>query len=254
MTPIKNNTDTDIAATMLDAIAQVPEQDDDTTLKEAWLLGFDTETTGTGSTDAIVSASLVLRDPTRGYEGDVVAEWVINPHRHISAGASRVNGFTDEFLEANGAQPADAIAAIGSIVTAAQTKHIPLLAYNAPFDVRMLAGDLKRWNLKALPDELLVVDPLVIDREISHRHGKRTLTYTTEYYGVEPHGDFHDATADTTAAVDLIRPMSTLYPQVGNLRLGDLMDWQRQAHKKWKDSFNLWMESRGRRPITDSWL
>ncbi|WEV73539.1 exonuclease domain-containing protein [Bifidobacterium sp. ESL0798] len=254
MTPIKNNTDTDIAATMLDAIAQVPAQDDDTTLKEAWLLGFDTETTGTGSTDAIVSASLVLRDPTRGYEGDVVAERVINPHRHISAGASRVNGFTDEFLEANGAQPTDAIAAIGSIVSAAQTKHIPLLAYNAPFDVRMLAGDLKRWNLEALPDELLVVDPLVIDREISHRHGKRTLTYTTEYYGVEPHGDFHDATADTTAAVDLIRPMSTLYPQVGNLRLGDLMDWQRQAHKKWKDSFNLWMESRGRRPITDSWL
>ncbi|WEV58498.1 exonuclease domain-containing protein [Bifidobacterium sp. ESL0728] len=254
MTTMENNPDTDTAALMLDAIAQAPQQDDDTTLGEAWLLGFDTETTGTSSSDAIVSASLVLRDPSKDYRGDVVAEWVVNPHRHICEGASRVNGFTDEFLEANGAEPTDAVAAIGGIVTAAQAKHIPLLAYNAPFDVRMLAGDLKRWNLNALPDELLVVDPLVIDREISHRHGKRTLTYTTEYYGIEPHGDFHDATADTTAAVDLIKPMSTLYPQVGNLKLDELMDWQRKAHKKWKDSFNQWMESRGRRPITDNWL
>ncbi|MDF7664731.1 exonuclease domain-containing protein [Bifidobacterium sp. ESL0745] len=254
MTSLEKNPDADNAAILLDAIAQAPQQDENTPLGQAWLLGFDTETTGTGSTDAIVSASLVLRDPTKGYEGDVVAKWVINPHRHICEGASRVNGFTDKFLEANGAEPTDAIAAIGSIVTAAQAKRIPLLAYNAPFDVRMLSGDLKRWNLEALPEELLVVDPLVIDREISHRHGKRTLTYTTEYYGINPHGDFHDATADTTAAVDLIKPMSTLYPQVGNLKLGDLMDWQRQAHEKWRVSFNEWMTSKGRRPVTDKWL
>ncbi|WEV69818.1 exonuclease domain-containing protein [Bifidobacterium sp. ESL0775] len=248
------NTQEDGPDIMMEALAQAPQQDDDTTLSQTWLLGFDTETTGTGSKDAIVSASLVLRNPAKGYEGDAVAEWVINPHRHISAGASRVNGFTDEFLEANGAEPAQAIAAIGSIVTAAQAKRIPLLAYNAPFDVRMLSGDLERWNLEALPQELLVVDPLVIDREISHRHGKRTLTYTTEYYGVEPHGDFHDATADTTAAVDLIKPMSTLYPQVGALKLSELMDWQRQAHEKWRVSFNKWMVSHGRRPVSDTWL
>ncbi|WEV46187.1 exonuclease domain-containing protein [Bifidobacterium sp. ESL0690] len=254
MTSTPKTSNGDNSAVLLDAIAQAPTQGDDTTLGQAWLLGFDTETTGTHVTDAIVSASLVLRDPAKGYQGDAVAEWVVNPHHHMSAGASRVNGFTDEFLEANGAEPADAIAAIGSIVNAAQAKRIPLLAYNAPFDVRMLSGDLKRWKLQALPDELLVVDPLVIDREISHRSGKRTLTYTTEYYGVEPHGDFHDATADTTAAVDLIKPMSTLYPQVGNLKLSELMDWQREAHKKWKESFNKWMLSRGRRPVNDTWL
>ncbi|WEV41559.1 exonuclease domain-containing protein [Bifidobacterium sp. ESL0682] len=248
------NLDKDNSTSISEAIAKAPTQSDDTKLSDAWLLGFDTETTGTGAKDAIVSASLVLRNPAEGYEGDVVAEWMINPHRHISEGASRVNGFTDEFLEANGAEPGDAIASIAAIVTAAQNKHIPLLAYNAPFDVRMLSGDLKRWDLDPLPDELLVVDPLVIDREISKRHGKRTLTYTTEYYGIEPHGDFHDATADTTAAVDLIKPMSTLYPQVGNLKLADLMDWQREAHKKWKDSFNEWMKSKGRRPVTDTWL
>jgi DNA polymerase III subunit epsilon len=245
---------TDSFTTIMQAITEAPQQDESTALSQSWLLGCDTETTGTGSEDAIVSASLVLRNPETGFDEDVIAEWIINPHRHISAGASQVNGFTDEYLQANGMEPAEALTAIGSIITKAQSKNIPLLAYNAPFDVRMLSNDLQRWDLVPLPEDLLVVDPLIIDREISHRRGKRTLTYTTEYYGVEPHGDFHDATADTIAAVDLIKPISTLYPQVGALKLGELMDWQRQAHEKWRVSFNEWMSSHGRGPVTDSWL
>ena len=66
-----------------------------------------------------------------------------------------------------------------------------MLAYNAPFDIRMLAGDLNRWQLRSLEERLdgramLVVDPLVIDRSVSRRSGKRTLEYTTEYYGWSP--------------------------------------------------------------------
>lgn len=245
---------TDGSAAIMQTIASAPRHEGDTPLSQSWLLGFDTETTGTGPEDAIVSASLVLRNPETGFNGDIIAEWTVNPHRHISEGASRVNGFTDEYLEANGEEPTEAIAAIGSIITEAQTKNIPLLAYNAPFDVRMLSSDLQRWDLKPLPEELLVVDPLIIDREISHRRGKRTLTYTTEYYGVEPHGDFHDATADTIAAVDLIKPMSTLFPQIGALKLGELMDWQRHAYEQWRTSFNDWMVSHGRSAVNDSWL
>lgn len=254
MTSTSITEQTDGFTTIMQAVAKAPQQDESTTLRQSWLLGFDTETTGTGSEDDIVSASLVLRNPETGFDKDVIAEWIINPHRHISAGASQVNGFTDEYLQANGMEPTEALTAIGSIITKAQSKNIPLLAYNAPFDIRMLSNDLQRWGLAPLPEEFLVVDPLIIDREISHRRGKRTLTYTTEYYGVEPHGDFHDATADTIAAVDLIKPIGTLYPQVGALKLGELMDWQRQAYEKWRVSFNEWMSSHGRGPITDSWL
>ncbi|KFI45567.1 exonuclease domain-containing protein [Bifidobacterium bohemicum] len=236
------------------AIAAAPAQNDDTLLGDSWLLGFDTETTGTKRDDAIVSASLVLRNPDTGFEGDTVAEWLINPHHRMNPAASKVNGFTDTFLEQNGEEPTQALANIATAITMAQDKGIPLLAYNAPFDVRMLSGDLGRWNLQGLPERLLVADPLVIDREISHRNGKRNLAHTTEYYGVDPHGDFHDATADTIAAVDLIQPMSRLYPQVGALRLGELMDWQRQAHERWLVSFNQWLVSRGRRSINDTWL
>ena len=237
------------------ALSAAPEQSKDTALPDSLLLGFDTETTGTyAGRDAIVSATLVLRDPSAGYAGDTVGEWVINPHRPMNPRASAVNGFTDEFLAEHGEEPQEAIARIAQLIETAQSKRIPLLAYNAPFDVRMLEGDLRRWKLTTLPNGLLVVDPLVIDRAISKRSGKRTLEYTTEYYGVDPHGDFHDATADTTAAVDLIAPISTLYPQVGHLTLAELMDWQRNAHAAWRDNFNAWLGRKGRQPVRDTWL
>ncbi|MCI1984246.1 MAG: DNA polymerase III subunit epsilon [Bifidobacteriaceae bacterium] len=254
---------------ILSAVEALPAQADTTTLAQSYLLGFDTETTGVSpSRDAIVSASLVLRNPATGHEGDVVGEWVINPHRPISPGASAVNGFTNEFLEEHGSEPTEALEEVAAIIAAAQERSIPLLAYNAPFDVEMINADLTRWELptiaeRAQPTQLvaqtlqnapLVVDPLVIDRAVSRRRGKRTLTDTTFYYGVQPYGDFHDATADTIAAVDLIKPMTTLYPQAGGIELNNLVEWQREAHKKWAENFNSWLASKGRRPISTSWL
>lgn len=244
---------------MQEALDHAPEQDPSTRLDQSWLLGFDTETTGTKpGRDNIVSASLVLRNPQAGYEDDATAEWIINPGRHISEGASKVNGFTDEYLAMKGSEPAASIEQIVGIIRIAQSKRIPLLAYNAPFDVHMLNGDIKRWcpeEVDPLTDEnLLVVDPLVLDRSISNRHGRRTLTLTTEYYGVVPHGEFHNATADTVAAIDLIAPMTTLYPQVAQITLSDLMDWQRKAHATWRKQFNEWLTSRGRYPSTENWL
>ncbi|RBP99140.1 exonuclease domain-containing protein [Bifidobacterium xylocopae] len=241
------------------ALNAAPDQGDTTGLAESWLLGLDTETTGIRpGTDAIVSACLVLREPAKGYEGDAVAEWVINPHRRISAGASKVNGFTNEYLAEHGAEPPEAIAQIGRLIARAQAKHIPLLAYNAPFDVHMLNGDIARWCADELDpfdtSSMLVVDPLVIDRAISKRSGRRSLSYTTEYYGVEPHGNFHNATADTIAAVDLVKPMATLYPQVAHLKLGELMDWQRRAQADWNESYQRWAKSKGRRFRDTGWL
>ncbi|MBT1165402.1 exonuclease domain-containing protein [Bifidobacterium simiarum] len=245
---------------LLDAVSRTGAQPPHTTLADTLLLGFDTETTGIRpGRDAICSATLVLRDPKIGYAGDVTAEWLVNPHRPIPPAASRVNGFTDEYLQEHGEEPAEAIDHIADVIATAQNANIPLLAYNAPFDVHMVEGDLKRWDLKPLAErltggELLVVDPLVLDRAVSHRKGHRTLTDTTFYYGVEPHGDFHDATADTVAALDLVAPIARLHPQVGALRLDELMDWQRGSHDRWTESFNRHRIDRGRAPVSNRWL
>ena len=238
------------------AIDDIPEQREDTPLRESAILGFDTETTGAAvGRDSIVSASLVLRPRGAGadHHAQTCASWLINPHRPISPGASRVNGFTDEFVALNGQEPEAALDEIGAIIAAAQRRSIPLLAYNAPFDVGMVHADLKRWKLPDV-EMPLVIDPLVIDRAVSTRRGRRTLSDTTEYYGIEPDGRFHDALADTIAAIDLIPAMSELYPTVARMPLGNLMDWQRQAHERWRRSFNTWLESHGRQPIREGWL
>ncbi len=249
---------------LLEALEKAPQQDKNTTLCKSMLLGFDTETTGAiiGS-DSICSATLVFRDPARGRNNDVIATWLVNPHKQINPKASEVNGFTNEFLQENGGDPTQEIELLGKAISLAQSKNIPLLAYNAPFDVKMLNHDLQRWNLDSLQNrpkstvnggEMLIVDPLVIDRAISKRTGKRTLTYTTQFYGVEPIGNFHDATADTVAAVDLIKPISELHENVANLKLCEIMTWQRDAYAKWKLSFDSWLKSKGRPASEGNWL
>lgn len=244
---------------LADTLAGLDAQPSSTPLKDSYLLGFDTETTGVGPGDAIVSASLVLRDPHTGFAGDRSGDWVIDPHRPISAAASAVNGFTNEYLREHGRQPSEALEEIASLISLAQDRNIPLLAYNAPFDVQMLEHDLRRWRLPGVGArvramDLLVVDPLVIDRAISHRTGKRTLTATTQFYGIRPHGDFHDASTDTVAALDLIAPMCKADAELAKVPVSGLMDWERRAHKKWADDFNRWLATKGRRQISTQWM
>ncbi len=256
---------------LLDALSTITTQSVDCTLRDSYILGFDTETTGTSfGRDSIVSACLVLRNPRTGYTGDVTQYWEIDPRMPMNPAASRVNGFTSEYLADNGKDQEEAIEQIADIIIAAQLKNIPLLAYNAPFDVAMLNGDLKKIGLADITTlindndtenflsgetrELLVVDPLVIDRAVSKRRGARKLADTTFYYGVQPHGSFHDAIADTTAAVDLVEPITRLYPQAASLALENLMSFQRESYTAWKDNFNEYLKSQGRPLIQGSWL
>lgn len=77
---------------------------------------------------------------------------------------------------------------------------------------------------------------------------------TTQFYGVEPIGNFHDATADTVAAVDLIKPITKLHEELARMPLSEIMSWQRNAYNQWKNSFNDWLVSIGKEPINGSWL
>ena len=144
-----------MSTAILERLKTLEIQSPDTPLKDSLLLGFDTETTGTyAGKDAIVSASLVLRDPQTSYAGDTVAEWIIAPGIPMNPLASKVNGFTDDFLEAHGAEQKTAILEIAGTIVQAQLKNIPLLAYNAPFDVDMLNGDLRRIGRAPIVTEI----------------------------------------------------------------------------------------------------
>ena len=101
-----------------------------------------------------------------------------------------VNGFTDDYLAGHGMEPTDAIDQIARAI-AAQDKNIRYW----PALTSICSKASNRWSCpksagrnRGPSNGMLVVDPLVIDRAVSKRHGKRTLTLTTEYYGIVPTG------------------------------------------------------------------
>lgn len=169
---------------------------------------FDLETTGVDPlTDRIVSAALVALEA----DGTILhtTRWTLNPGIPIPEEATAVHGISDRDV-------ADAIPAptgvefIGSAVADALERGWPIVVFNAPFDLTMLSVELDRYGLPPLPPLQVVIDPLVLDKGIDkYRKGRRTLTATCEFYGVEFDGEAHGALADATAAGRLAQRILT---------------------------------------------
>ena len=133
---------------ILEELEKIPKQPED--LSTCDLLGFDTETTGLDyKKDSIISASLVLRDRQSGE--DKVFNFLINPNTPIDPKASAVNGFTQEFVEKNGKNQKEEVEKIAEAILLAQKKGIPLVAYNAKFDVKMLKRSAEKTLQKNSP-------------------------------------------------------------------------------------------------------
>ena len=233
---------------ILEELAKVPKQPEN--LASCDLLGFDTETTGLGEGNSIISASLVLRDRKSGE--DKVFNFLLNPHVPIDPGAAAVNGFTQEFVEKNGGDQKKGVEKMAQAILLAQQKGIPLVAYNAKFDIAMLQSDLRKVGRGDLAEKLSgisVLDPLVFDRELSRRPGKRKLENAMEWWGICPRGDYHDAQVDTQAAVDLMCAISSRHPELPL----PAMDWQREAYKRWAEGWNKWAQEKGARKVEEEW-
>lgn len=163
----------------------------------ALLTVFDLETTGTNvEEDRILTAFVGTID---GF-GRILTRhsWTIDPGIPIPAGATAVNGITDEHVREHGMNPADAIADIAVEIT----RHkLPVVAFNAAFDFTTLDREMRRWGLNwhALAD-LTVVDPMVLDKALDpYRKGTRKLGPTCEQYGIRL-DNAHTAEADAVAA------------------------------------------------------
>src|SRR5690625_5837817 len=71
------------------------------------MLGFDTETTGVDpSTDRILTAALVHQDADGNRK---VRTWLINPGVDIPASSTEIHGITNEQVQADGVDPAQAL-------------------------------------------------------------------------------------------------------------------------------------------------
>lgn len=204
---------------------------------DAWrvpgLASFDLETTGVvPKKDRIVSAGFVT-------ESDEETELLINPGIPIPAWASKVHGITDEDV-ADAISANEGIAMVASWITGVIERQIPVVVYNAPYDLTMLRAEIDRYDI-AQPkwDSLIVIDPLVIDWGIERgRLGPRKLNQVCDYYEIELI-DAHTAVADARAARLVAYEMAARQEILNGVSFDDLMkmqmEWFAQKTEEWND-------------------
>ncbi|WP_327672216.1 MULTISPECIES: 3'-5' exonuclease [unclassified Streptomyces] len=190
------------------------------------MIGFDLETTGTDPREARIVTAAVIEVKDGAVLGH--RQWLADPGVRIPDEAIAVHGVTNERAAAEG-EPADRVAdALAEILVGYWRTGVPVVAYNATFDLTLLSAELARHGLPSLRERLAgvepapVIDPYTIDRTVDrYRRGKRNLEAVCTEYGV-PLDAAHDASADALAAVLLARAIGERHAKVAQLGVAEL--------------------------------
>ncbi|MES9810133.1 MULTISPECIES: 3'-5' exonuclease [Streptomyces] len=214
------------------------------------LVGFDLETTGTDPLEArIVTASVVEVDG-----GGSVArrrDWLADPGVGIPDQAAAIHGITTERATAEGRPVREVADEIAKALTEYWEDGVPVVAYNASFDLTLLAAELRRHGLPSMEERLggtgigPVVDPYTIDRAVDrYRRGKRTLEAVCGEYGVVLESA-HEAAADALAAVRVAVAIAERHRRVADLDPAELHARQIDWYRAWAEDFQAFLRRKG---------
>ncbi|GAA2814985.1 3'-5' exonuclease [Streptomyces showdoensis] len=216
------------------------------------LVGFDLETTGTEPLEArIVTASVVAV-----HGGRVVRrqDWLADPGIRIPEQASAIHGISSERAAAEGRPVREVADEIAETLTGYWREGVPVVAYNASFDLTLLSAELRRHGLPSLAERLgtdgasptgPVVDPYTIDRAVDrYRRGKRTLEAVCAEYGVELTAA-HQAAADALAAVEVAVAIAGRHASVAALAPAELHERQIGWYREWAEDFQAFLRRKG---------
>ncbi|MDO5720062.1 MAG: exonuclease domain-containing protein [Actinomycetaceae bacterium] len=214
------------------------------------LVGFDTETTGVNPRQArIVTAAVVIRD-----HGDEVRTWLADPGVEIPAAAQAVHGISTAYAREHGRPAAAVVAELADTLERELRAGVPVVAFNAPYDLEILDRELARHGLTPLSNRLPairpIIDPLVLDRAlVAKRRGKRRLEDLLKHYQIPHSNALHTAEVDVLATLDLAGAIARAYPRVAALDLDALHDYQVTAHRAWAEDFARFLSSRRGEPV-----
>ena len=212
---------------------------------------FDLETTGLDLENSkIVTACVAIIDAAGNLVGEA-NEWLANPGVEIPPIAASVHGVTTEFAVANGRPLIEVVSEISARLEELFAAGIPVVAYNASYDFTILKSNSLALGLDALAEPQPVIDPLVLDRRFDKwRKGKRTLSASTELYGVALGDDAHNATADAIAAGRVALAVLDKFKLLDTYSLAELHENQIIWSREQDESFNNFLEGLGKPLIT----
>ncbi|MER7213142.1 exonuclease domain-containing protein [Streptosporangium sp. NPDC000239] len=221
----------------------------------------DTETSGISiETDRILTAAVIAIDPARRTRETTF--WVLDPGIDVPATAAEIHGYDTARIRAEGRK--DVAAAIGEIADAVMAPvhaGIPLIVYNAPYDLSLIDRETRRYGLEPLEDRLraataTVVDPFVLDKALDkYRPGKRTLTAVSEHYRVPVGEDAHGAEADALASARVAYRLCQKFPKIAQMPLAELHALQVRAKAEQAASFRAYLTRQGKAVdgVRDEW-
>lgn len=150
-------------------------------------IAFDLETTGTvPGVDQIVEIGAVLFN---NQDVESVFSTLINPQKLIPAGASAVNGITDDMVF-DKPLIEDILPSFTEFC-----QDLPLVAHNAPFDSQFLLADVKRYEISG--PKGVVLDTLPISRKVFPGLPNYKLGTLVQHLKI-PSSNFHRAEEDAT--------------------------------------------------------
>ena len=150
-------------------------------------IAFDLETTGTvASVDRIVEIGAV-RYVQNQPEGTYST--LVDPRKSMPAGATAVNGITDEMLVG---KPfiEDLLESFAEFCG-----DLPLVAHNAPFDIQFLKSDILKHEIPG--PQGIVLDTLPIARKVFPGLANYKLGTLVQHLNI-PAGEFHRAEVDAS--------------------------------------------------------
>jgi DNA polymerase-3 subunit epsilon len=201
---------------------------------------FDLETTGVDTdTSRIVSACIAVLEP----DGSLHEQWnwLADPEVEIPEGASAVHGISTELARAEGRTAETVAGEITATLRTLLSVGIPLVVYNAPYDLSLLDRECRRHRIEPLGSPFPVIDPLVIDKAVDRfRKGKRTLVAAAERYGVNL-DDAHDAAADAIAAGRVAQAIARTFPDEVDVSFADLHGRQQIWYAEQAASFQQYI-------------
>ena len=212
---------------------------------------FDLETTGIDiDTCRIVTAHVGVIGPA----GEVLEQrqWLVDPGVEIPTAATLIHGVTTERARLEGLAAAQGVAEIIDALRDAAARGLPIVAYNAAYDLTVLHREAERYGHEAFRGPGYVVDPLVIDKAVDRfRRGKRTLTAACEHYGVELLAA-HDAGADAIAAGRVAQAIARAFPELAACAVAELHTRQVGWCREQAESYQDWRRANGEPEFTTS--
>lgn len=211
------------------------------------MLSVDTETSGPDpESAAIVTVCAATAAPGRWEP----VQWLLQQAEPIPEAAAAIHGVSTEQANRDGRPARDCLVEVRNVITTAWGLGMPVVAFNAVFDITVIDRNLKRHGLDGFTEIGPVIDPLVIDKILDrYRKGSRKLIDVAAHYRVILSGA-HDATADAHASARLAWVLGGLLPAELQDDLETLTQWQADHYREQRLSFADYRRRKGE-PLDD---